>query len=188
MHLFTELWLPMVVATVLVFLASSIVHMLLPIHKGDYRRLPEEGEITALLRSRAVAPGAYSFPFPASMKDMASPEMVAKYQQGPVGLLTVLPNGIPAVGKALVWWVAYCAAVSVLVGYLALMAFGWGASGVDVFRFTSTAALLGYGIPHLHEAIWKGQGWITTLKYVLDGVLYSLVTGGTFLLLWPAAP
>jgi hypothetical protein len=188
MGVFTDLWLPIVVSAVLVFVASSILHMLIPIHKGDYRKLPDESELLTAMRTRGVMPGAYSFPFPASMKDLASPEMIARYQQGPVGLLTVLPNGVPAMGKLLGLWMLYCVVQSVFVAYLAVLALSWGATGVEVLRVTSTAALLGYGVPHLHDAIWKGQSWITTGKYMLDGVIYSLVTGGTFVLLWPAVP
>ncbi|MEZ4457611.1 MAG: hypothetical protein R2882_13850 [Gemmatimonadales bacterium] len=37
-----ELWLPIVVATVLTFLAGSVLHMMLPLHKKDRQRLPDE--------------------------------------------------------------------------------------------------------------------------------------------------
>ncbi|MHB0960157.1 MAG: hypothetical protein ACYC0X_21025 [Pirellulaceae bacterium] len=182
---FDALWVCILVATVLVFIVSSALHMILPIHKGDYLRLPNETELLAAMRKQEIAPGAYSFPFPASMKDMASPEMIEKYRQGPVGLLTVLRNGVPALSKSLAQWLVYLAIVSIFVAYLASIALTVDAGGMQIFRFTSTAALLAYGVPHLHESIWKGQSWIITGKYILDGVLYSLVSGGTFTLLWP---
>jgi hypothetical protein len=52
-------------------------------------------------------------------------------------------------------------------------------------RVVGTAAILGYAIGHLHDSIWKGQPWGTTAKFVIDGVVYGLVTAGTFGWLWP---
>ena len=185
MELFSDLWLPILIAAVLVFVVSSVMHMMLPIHKGDYRKLANEPELLAAMRTHSIAPGTYCFPCPSSMKDMAAPEMIEKYQQGPVGLMTILPNGVPTMGKSLVLWLLYTAVISVFVGYLATMGLDRGAAAMLVFRVTTTAALLAYGVPHLHDAIWKGQSWIITLKYILDGVIYSVVTGGVFVLLWP---
>ena len=115
----SALWICILVATVLVFVVSSVLHMMLPIHKGDYRKLPKEAELLTAMRTHGVAPGTYSFPFPDSMKDMASPEMIEKYKQGPVGTVTVLPNGVPAIAKSLVLWLLYLAIVSIFVAYLA---------------------------------------------------------------------
>ena len=183
----SALWVCTLVATVLVFVVSSVLHMMLPIHKGDYRKLPKETELLAAMRAHNVAPGTYSFPFPDSMKDMASPEMIARYKQGPVGLLTVLPNTVPAIAKSLVQWLLYLVIVSIFVAYLATINLAAKTAGsMDIFRFTSTAALLAYAVPHMHESIWKGQSWIVTAKYLLDGVIYGLVTGVTFALLWPS--
>jgi len=41
----TALWLPILLSAVIVFVASSIIHMLLPIHKSDYRKLPDEEKV-----------------------------------------------------------------------------------------------------------------------------------------------
>ena len=37
----TSLWLPVVVSAVLVFVASSVVHMVLGYHNTDYSKLPK---------------------------------------------------------------------------------------------------------------------------------------------------
>ena len=47
----TALWLPILLSAVIVFVASSIIHMLLPIHKSDYRQLPEEDRVLGTLRA-----------------------------------------------------------------------------------------------------------------------------------------
>jgi len=88
-------------------------------------------------------------------------------------------------GKSLVQWFVYGVVISVFVAYLASMALAPAAAPMLVFRFTATAALLAYGVPHFHDTIWKGQPWWTTCKYLFDGVIYSLVIGCIFTLLWP---
>jgi len=37
----TALWLPILLSAVIVFVASFIMHMLLPYHRSDYKPLPE---------------------------------------------------------------------------------------------------------------------------------------------------
>lgn len=90
----TALWLPIVLAAVIVFFASSIMHMVLPYHRGDYKQLPDEEKILGVLRAAGLQRGLYVLPF-ATHKNMKSPEVQQKYQQGPVGMLTVAPNGPP---------------------------------------------------------------------------------------------
>jgi len=34
------LWLPILLSAIIVFVASSVMHMLLPYHRSDYRQLP----------------------------------------------------------------------------------------------------------------------------------------------------
>src|SRR5215471_14036606 len=93
------LWLPILLSAVIVFLASSILHMVLSLHKTDYRRLPDEEKVMDALRTAGVTPGrVYYFPF-ATMKQMKAPETVEKFKRGPVGLLTIFPSRTPAMGK-----------------------------------------------------------------------------------------
>ena len=46
----TDLWLAILVSSVAVFVVSSVLHMLLPIHKGDMRPLPDEDLYPNLFR------------------------------------------------------------------------------------------------------------------------------------------
>ena len=87
----TALWLPILLSAVIVFVASSIIHMVLPIHKSDYRKLPEEDRVLDAIRAAGVTPGRiYHFPY-TTHKEMKSPEAVERFKRGPVGLLTVIP-------------------------------------------------------------------------------------------------
>jgi len=42
----TELWLPILLSAVFVFIASCISRMLLPFHKKDYRKMNNEDAVT----------------------------------------------------------------------------------------------------------------------------------------------
>ena len=43
----TSLWLPIVLSAVVVFIASSVIHMFLPWHNKDFKKLPEEDKVMA---------------------------------------------------------------------------------------------------------------------------------------------
>ena len=181
----SALWLPILLSAVIVFLASSILHMVLPFHKSDYRKLPEEDRVVDALRAAGVTPGpVYHFPH-TTHADMKSPEVVEKFKRGPIGLLTVIPSGPPAMGKYLGLWFVYCAVVGIFVACVAGSTLSTGTRYPLVFHVTGLAAFLGYGVGHLQDSIWKGQTWGVTEKHVFDGLIYALLTAGTFGWLWP---
>jgi hypothetical protein len=111
--------------------------------------------------------------------------MVDKYQQGPVGMLTVFDNGVPVLPKFLGQWFVFCLIVSFFVAYLTGHTVAPGLTYLQVFRVAGTAGFLAYGLGHLSNGIWKGQPWSVTLKEVVDGLIYGLLTAGTFGWLWP---
>ena len=178
------LWLPIVLSSVIVFVASSIMHMLLPYHRGDYRQLPEEDKLLVALRTVGLQRGLYIFPY-GTHKDMKSPAMIEKYKQGPVGMITVFPSGPPAMPKFLGQWFAYTLIIGFFVAYLTGRTVAPGANYLVVFRVAGTAAFLAYGLGNLSNGIWKGQPWGMTVKEVIDGLVFGLLTAGTFGWLWP---
>ena len=52
---------------------------------------------------------------------------------------------------------------------------------------TGTTGFLAYGLGAPLESIWKGQKWGTSLRFLIDGLVYGLLTAGVFGWLWPAA-
>jgi hypothetical protein len=90
----SALWLPIVLSAVIVFVASSIMHMLLPYHHGDYKQLPDEDKTLSALRTAGLKRGLYVFPH-ATHQTMKTPAVIEKYNQGPVGMMTVFPSGPP---------------------------------------------------------------------------------------------
>lgn len=180
----SALWLPIVLSAVIVFVASSIMHMLLRYHASDYRQVPDEDKVLGAMRSAGLTPGLYIFPF-CLPKDMKSPAALEKYKQGPVGRLTVIPSGTPMLAKYLLSWFAYCLVIGFFVAYLASHTVASGAPYPAVFRVVGTAAFLAYGLGQLSSAIWKGQTLSATIKEIVDGLVYALLTAGTFGWLWP---
>lgn len=181
----TALWFPIVLSAVLVFVVSSVMHMVLKYHAGDFAGLPDEEKALEGMRGATITPGDYTFPYSSSMKEMGSPEMKAKFERGPVGMMTVLPNGPIAMGASLVQWFVYCLAVGVLVAYITGLTVAPGAEYMHTFRVASVAAFLAYAGAQPMASIWMKRRWSTTWKHVLDGFIYSLVTAGAFAGFYP---
>ncbi len=179
-----SLWLPIVLSAVIVFVASSIMHMLLKYHQGDYRKLPEEDNLRAAIRTAGVTRGLYMFPF-CKHEEMKSPEMAEKWKQGPNGVLTIMASGMPQMPKFLGQWFGYCLLLNFFVAYLAAHTMGAGTPYLQVFRVVGTAGFIGYGLGIISNGIWKGVPWSMVLKEVIDGLVYGLLTAGTFGWLWP---
>jgi len=159
--------------------------MVLSYHKSDYRQLPDEDRVTDAMRSAGVTRGpAYFFPY-CSFKEMKSAPMIEKMKRGPVGLLTVLPSGPPAMGKNMVQWFVYCLLISIFAAYLAGHLLAPGTPFLEVFRVVGAVAWLGYGAAHAQESIWNGRSWAVTFKHLFDSVIYAALTSATFGWLWP---
>ena len=180
-----SLWLPIVVAAVAVFVASSLAHMVLTYHRSDFRQLPKETDTLAALRLAGLAPGLYQFPWCRSPKEAGTPEMQAKFQQGPVGMLTVMPPGPMAMGKYLGLWFVYTLVVSFVIAYIAGLTLAPGADAWMVARVTGSIAVLIYVVANIIDSIWKAYPWGMTVKNMVDGVLYAAATAAAFAWLWP---
>jgi hypothetical protein len=192
-HLFPEgvmtglssLWLPILLSAVIVFVASSLIHMVLPWHKNDYPKMASEDKVLDALRPLAIPPGDYMMPRPATREDMRSPAFLEKMKQGPVVVMTVLPNGPMGMGKNLAQWFVYAIVVSLFAGYVAGRALLPGAAYLSVFRFVGVSAFLAYSVALWQLSIWYGRSWNITFKSTVDGLIYALLTAGTFGWLWP---
>ena len=180
-----DLWFPILLSAVIVFFASFIMHMVLAYHKSDYRKLPDEERVTDALRSAGVTRGpAYFFPY-FSFKEIKSAPAIEKMKRGPVGFVTVLPSGPPAMGKNMVQWFLYCVVISIFAAYLAVRTLAPGTAFLQVFCIVGIAALLGYGAAHAQESIWGGRSWVVTFKHLFDSVIYALLTAVIFSWFWP---
>jgi len=182
----SSLWLPILLSAVIVFIASSVVHMVLGYHRNDFARLPAEEQVRDALRPLAIPPGEYVMPYAGSAKAMSDPAFVDKLRQGPVAFITALPNEVPGMAGNLLLWFVYCVVVAVFAAYLASRTLAAGADYLAVFRVVGCTAFLGYTVALWQNAIWYHRAWATTAKLTVDGLIYSLLTAGIFGWLWPA--
>jgi hypothetical protein len=180
-----SLLVPILLSAVFVFIVSSFIHMVLRYHWSDFKKVPSEDDVMDTLRKFDIPPGDYVIPFAGSSEVMRSPEFKDKSIKGPVAFVTVMKSGPPAMGGSLIQWFIYCVVVGIFAAYIAGRALGPDAHYLAVFRFAGATAFLGYALALMNNSIWYKRSWSATLKSVFDGLVYALVTAGTFGWLWP---
>ena len=180
-----SLWMPIVLSAVIVFVLSSIIHMLMPYHRSDYRKLPSEDQVMEAMRRFDIPPGDYMLPSPGSRNAMKDPVFREKLTKGPVVFMTVLPPGPPTMGPQLIQWFIYCVVVSILAAYITASAVGPGVESLRVFCFACTSAFLAYALAHWQNTIWYKHNLGTTIRNTIDGLIYGLLSGTAFAWLWP---
>ena len=182
----TTLWLPILLSAVVVFVVSSIIHMVFTYHRTDFVKIPDEEQVRKALGAVDIPPGDYVIPHSSSQAERKTSEFLEKVNAGPVAFMTVMPKGMPAMGGQLVQWFVYCIVVSVFAAYIAGRALDAGAPYLAVFRFAGATAFAGYALALLQNSIWYKRSWSGTLKSVFDGLVYAAATAGTFGWLWPS--
>ncbi|MEP6482990.1 MAG: hypothetical protein ABJB01_00985 [Rudaea sp.] len=180
-----QLWLPILLSAVFVFIASSILNMVLSFwHRPDYRGFGNEDEVLAALRKGMTGPGMYMAPYctPEHMKD---PDIQQKFATGPLVNAAIKAGGTMSIGKSLLQWFVFCLGVSLLCALITVHSLPVGAPFSQVFCVIGIAALLGHAAGPFPNAIWWSHPWVTSFKHVIDGVLYALIVAATFAWLWP---
>lgn len=184
---FAQLWLPILLSGIFVFIASFILHMLLKFwHTPDYRGFNNEDEVRAAIRNGNAAPGMYLLPW-CTHEAMKQPAMQEKLKQGPVGMVLLRPSGVMNMGKFLGQWILFCLFIALLCAFIARSAVPAGAPFQHVFHVVGIAAFLGFACGAFPNGIWWGQPWRAVAKDVVDGVIYAVITAATFAWLWPHA-
>ena len=180
-----SLWLPILLSAVAVFVASSIIHMASPWHKGDYPKVPNEDAVRSALGPLAIPPGDYMIPRPAAREEMKSAEFMDKVRTGPNLIMTVLPNGLWTMGRNLSLWFVYLVVISVNAAYIASRALPANPESAEIVRFVGTTSFIGYTAALWQMSIWYRRSWGTTIKATVDGLIYALISAGIFCWLWP---
>ena len=180
-----SLWLPIILSAVVVFFISSILHMLFKYHNSDFKKLPSEDAVRNDLRKHNIPPGDYMMPYTTDNKERNSQEFKDKLSKGPVAVFTILPSSAMNMGSSLAMWFVYCLIIGIFSAYVAGRALEPGAPYLSVFRFAGATAFTSYSLALLHDSIWFKRNWTTTFKYMFDGLIYALFTGGVFGWLWP---
>ena len=177
------LWLPIVLSAVFVFIAANVLWMALPFwHRSDYGKLSNEDTVLSDLGS--AKSGQYVVPMvnwnklPAEERDAIRAKPMA---------FVILRNPAASFSfpAALISYFIYALVISTLVAYVTCHALGSGVHYLAVFRIAGTAAILGYAFGSVPDSIWYGKPWSVTVKNIIDGIIYGLLTAGTFGWLWP---
>src|SRR5882672_11125774 len=165
-----SLWLPILLSAAIVFVISSAIHMLLPWHRSDYPKMPNEDRVRDALRPLAIPPGDYMVPRPSSREELASPAFLEKMKQGPNFIMTMLPSGPWSMARNLSMWFAYALVVGLFSAYITGRALPPGAQYLQVFRFAGATAFIGYSAALWQMSIWYRRAWLTTIKSTVDGL------------------
>jgi hypothetical protein len=180
------LWLPILVAAVSVFVASSLIHMVFKWHNSDYQKLSNEDAVLATIRAGSPVPGQYVLPHCADMKDLQNEEMQKKFREGPVGFMTLKQPGPPAMGGALLKWFVFNIVVAVVAGAVAMHVYGLHAEANRAAGcLVGVLSFLTYAGGSIQAGIWMGKPWGSVAKDLLDGAIYAAVSGLSFCWLWP---
>lgn len=180
----SSLWLPILVSSIIVFVASSIIHMAPLWHRSDYPKVPGEDRLMDALRPLAIPPGDYMVPR-ALGNEMYSPEFADRLRKGPVLVLTVMKNEVPSMRRSLVLWFLYSAVIGLFAAYITGRALPPGTDYRRVFQIAGATTFIAYAAALWQMSIWYGRGWGQTVKSTADGLIYALLTAGTFGWLWP---
>ncbi len=180
----TSLWLPIVLSTVACFFIGFIFWMVLPVHKADWKQLPDEDAFADAVRGMNIPAGNYMFPYCADAEQMKSEAFLEKQKLGPVGVIQMWEE-TGGMGKQLGCQFAYLLATSFCIAYLATLGLSAGADFMRVFRFVGTAGILVYTVANVPTAIWFRS---RIMGHIIDGIALGLATGFIFAMLWPGGP
>jgi hypothetical protein len=183
MAFLAQLWLPVVVSAVVVFILSAATHMLLPWRKKEWGRLDGQDRLQAALGG--VAPGIYAFPAAPDPRENMGKEWLERWAKGPSGWLTVAPAGPVGMGRNLALSFLTYLGVSFLVAYVASFSLGPATPPLIVVRLFSTVGVLAYGVGPIFNSIWYHRPWRAYAADLLDALLFGFAMAGVFAALWP---
>ncbi len=183
-----EPWIPILIASGACLAISIVTWRILPLHRGEHRRIPTEPLVLDALRKDMPAPGVYTFPFRLFADDSATRiDVAANLDRGPVGYLIVGPKGAERIGPRIVQQFLFFAIVSMLTAYLlSQTSLRDGARFLDVFRIAATVATMALVLGTVPQSIWFFRPWKSWLLQCVDGLACGAAIGATFAWYWPA--
>lgn len=182
-----DLWLAILLSGSFAWIASALIHMVVKYHNSDYKKLNNEAEVAKAIDSGKSGVGFYTLPHCADFKEMEDPKVQQQFKDGPVAMVTIMPNGLPPMGKLLTQQLLFFVLGSLLIGYVGTLGLVGSSASVDIFRMLFVTGFICYGWAAIPYSIWFGHPWSVTVKYLIDAAIYSAVTALTFVWLWPTA-
>lgn len=179
-----SLLVPILLSAVIVFIASSVIHMVIRYHQADYDVFPNEDAVLDFVRGLNVPNGDYFAPMSRDRNAMKDPAFMEKAKRGPMIVMTIA-KGYEGMGKTFIQWFVYILVVSYMTAYLASRYVQPSAEYMRVFQLVSTTSFLAYGLALPPLSIWYRKKWGTTVRSLIDAFIYSMLTAGVFSWLWP---
>lgn len=183
----TQLVLPIILSAFLVFVASSLIHMVIKWHNKDYLKLSNEDVVRGAINAGSPAPGQYIIPHCTDPNDFKNPDFQKKFTDGPIAVVYLKKPGMPAMGPQLGGWFLFNVVVSLFAGYVGSATLPVATEYLKVFQVVGTAGFMVYGLGGVSAAIWMGKPWAVVIKELVDGLIYGCVMAGAFGWLWPKA-
>ncbi len=181
-----DLWLPIVLSAVAVWIAAALSWMVMPHHKGDYKKLENEDGVMAAMKQLKIPPGVYFFPHMAGCTKEMDEAGKAKFKEGPHGLLQIWPPDMfGKMGRSMVLSFVFYVIVGVLISLQAVATLHRGEDWHQVFHMTALAGIMSYCLASIPHAIWFGTPLRTVFACLVDGIVFGLITAGIFVWLWP---
>ena len=185
MEFIGQLWLPILVASAFCFIASAILWMMGPHHKGDWKAAPNQEGVMAALKQGSATEGAYMFPHADRGNKTAFEESMKLWAEGPAGIMYIFPRGKMNMGGMMTKQLLYFIVANVFVAYVVAHTLPAGTPYIHVFRIAGAIAFMMYALGSAPESIWFGRPWRHFVTNGFDGLVYALLTAGTFGWLWP---
>lgn len=186
MNALFALWLPILLSAGVVFVISSAIHMVFKWHAPEYRGFANEDAVRDVIRANHPSPGTYVVPYCSDMKAMGSDAMLQKYREGPVGFVTIAPNGAQNMGKSLGSWFLFNLIVAAVAAFLVTQMLGLDPTQAGAAaKSVGGISFIAYGFGTITESIWMARRWSSSAKHVLDAALYAIGSGFVFFWLWP---
>lgn len=180
-----DLWLPILLSSIAVFIVSSLIWTVIGWHNSDWKKIPDEDRARDALQG--LPHGQYTIPYAGNMKAKQDPAWMEKVKEGPSAMVTVVDGDPTKMGKQLTQWFIYILVITFLLAWVASIILPDGSSYMMVFHTIVFIGTMTYAGSHAMGSIWFGHSWKRTLKDILDGLIYAAITGGFFGWLWPAA-
>lgn len=181
MHAISEYWLAIIVSSIAIWLASSLLWAVLPWHRKDYSKLINQTDVQDALGKTMPTPGLYSIPFMSTIKEMEHAEIKTMIDKGPLALITILPADTFNMGKRLsLWFLLNLAIASIIAILIEITTLGIPVDdhrhfGV-VIHIAGLVTLLTYGGAYITEGIWFSRTWKVVAKYLVDALIYAVIT------------
>ena len=179
-----SLWFPILLTTIALFFAGFICWTILPNHKPDWKKLPNESEFLDKMSEMDIPTGNYAYPHAMDQASMESDDYKKALENSTFGTVQVW-EGPPKMGPNLACQIVFLLITNFCIAYLSTLGLAAGADFMTVFRFVTTAAFLIYT-----AAVVPGTIWFKTrlTGHLIDGVIQAIIVGAIFAWRWPGIP